>query len=90
MGETVYYVNASDLFEAIELGDCEQQEFLDQFKYGDDLTDLTLIAKTKFLQRLTKFIVDCEDIYEKDVMMQNLKEYNFGLQGCIKHINIEA
>jgi hypothetical protein len=90
MAETVYYVNASDLFEAIELGDCEQQEFLDQFTYGDNLTDLTLIAKTNFLQRLTKFIADCEDVYEKDAMMQNLKEYNFGLLGCIKHVNIEG
>ncbi len=90
MAETVYYVNASDLFEAIELGDCEQQEFLDQFTYGDNLTDLTLIAKTNFLQRLTKFIADCEDVYEKDVVMQNLKEYNFGLLDCIKHVNIEG
>ena len=89
MAETAYFVNASDLFEAIELGDCEQQEFLDHFTYGDDLTDLTLIAKTKFLQRLTKFIEECEDIYEKDVVMQNLKEYNFGLLDCIKHVNLE-
>ncbi len=89
MAETVYFVNASDLFNAIELGDFEQSQFLDQFTYGDSLTDLTLIAKTKFLQRLTKFIEECEDIYEKDVMMQSLKEYNFGLLGCIKHVNIE-
>jgi hypothetical protein len=89
MAETVYFVNASNVFEAIELGDFEQGQFLDQFTYGDSLTDLTLIAKTKFLQRLTKFIEDCEDIYEKDVMMQSLKEYNFGLLGCIKHVNIE-
>ena len=89
MAETVYFVNASDVFNAIELGDFEQSQFLDQFTYGDSLTDLTLIAKTKFLQRLTKFIEECEDIYEKDVMMQSLKEYNFGLLGCIKHVNIE-
>jgi len=90
MAETVYYVNASDLFEAIELGDCEQQEFLDQFTYGDNLTDLTLVKKQTFVNRLVEFIRDCEDIYEKDVVMQNLKEYNFGLLDCIKHVNIEG
>jgi hypothetical protein len=90
MEQTVHFVNASDFFEAIELGDFESQEFLDQFTYGDSLTDLTLIARTTFLQRLTKFIGECEDIYEKDVVMQSLKEYNFGLLGAIKHINIEA
>ena len=87
--ETAYFVNASDVFNAIELGDFEQGQFLKQFAFGDSLTDLTLITKAKFLQRLTKFIVDCEDIYEKDVMMQTLKEYNFGLLECVKHVNIE-
>ena len=90
MAETVYFVNASDVFEAIELGDFEQGQFLDQFTYGDSLTDLTLIKKQTFFNRLVKFIVDCEDVYEKDEMMQNLKEYNFGLQDCIKYVNIEA
>ena len=90
MAETVYFVNASDVFEAIELGDFEQGQFLDQFTYGDSLTDFTLIARTTFLQRLTKFIGECEDIYEKDVMMQSLKEFTFGLLGGIKHVNIEG
>jgi hypothetical protein len=89
MAETVYFVNASDVFEAIELGDFEQSQFLDQFTYGDSLTDLTLIKKQTFVNRLVKFIADCEDVYEKDVVMQNLKEYNFGLLDCIKHVNIE-
>ena len=89
MAETVYFVNASEVFEAIELGDFEQGQFLDQFTYGDSLTDLTLITKQTFFNRLVKFITNCEDVYEKDVMMQNLKEYNFGLLDCIKHVNIE-
>jgi hypothetical protein len=87
--ETVYFVNASNVFEAIELGDFEQGQFLDQFTYGDSLTDLTLIKKQTFVNRLVKFIADCEDVYEKDVVMQNLKEYNFGLLDCIKYVNIE-
>ncbi len=89
MAETVYFVNASDVFEAIELGDFEQGQFLDQFTYGDSLTDLTLIKKQTFVNRLVKFIGECEDVYEKDEMMQNLKEYNFGLLDCIKHVNLE-
>jgi hypothetical protein len=90
MAETAYFVNSRDLFEAIQLGDCEQDEFLDQFTYGGNDTSLTLIQKQTFFNRLVKFIVDCEDVYEKDEMMQNLKEYNFGLQDCIKYVNIEA
>ena len=90
MEQTVHFVNASDFFQAIELGDFESQEFLDQFTYGDSLTDLTLIARTTFLTRLIKFIGECEDIAEKDVMMQSLKEFTFGLMGCIKHVNIEG
>ena len=90
MNQTVDFVNASDFFEAIELGGAESVEFLDQFTYGDRLTDFTLIPLTTFLQRITKFIGECEDIYEKDVMMQSLKEFNFGLLGAIKHVNIEG
>ena len=90
MEQTVHFVNASDFFDAIELGSAESEEFLDQFTYGDSLTDFTLIARTTFLQRLTKFIGECEDIYEKDVMMQSLKEFTFGLLGGIKHVNIEG
>jgi hypothetical protein len=90
MAETAYFVNSRDLFEAIQLGHCEQDEFLDQFTYGGNDTSLTLIQKQTFFNRLVKFIVDCEDVYEKDEMMQNLKEYNFGLQDCIKYVNIEA
>jgi hypothetical protein len=90
MEQTVHFVNASDFFDAIELGSAESGEFLDQFTYGDALTDITLVARTTFLQRLTKFIEECEDIYEKDVVMQSLKEFTFGLLGAIKHVNIEA
>ena len=41
MNQTVDFVNASDFFEAIELGGFESQEFLDQFTYGDSLTEFT-------------------------------------------------
>jgi hypothetical protein len=87
---TATFISASEIFDAIELGSAESGEFLEQFTYGDSLTDFTLIARTTFLQRLTKFIGECEDIYEKDVMMQSLKEFTFGLLGGIKHVNIEG
>jgi hypothetical protein len=90
MEQTVHFVDASEFFKAMDLGDFESQEFLDQFTYGDPLTEISLVAKTTFLQRLTKFIGECEDIAEKDVVMQSLKEFNFGLMGAIKHVNIEG
>ena len=90
MEQTVHFVNASDFFTSMDLGDFESQEFLDQFTYGDSLTEFTLIPRTTFVQRLTKFVAECEDIAEKDVVMQSLKEFTFGLMGCINHVNIEG
>ena len=90
MEQTVHFVNASDFFDAIELGSAESGEFLDQFTYGDALTDITLVARTTFLQRLTKFIGECEDIYEKDVVMEALRDHNLAVDVRIRYINIEA
>ena len=88
--ETVDFVNATEFFDAMELGHVESDEFLSKFVYGGNHTSLTLVSRGTFLSYLKSFITDCEDIYEKDVVMQSLKEYNFGLLGAIKHINIEA
>jgi len=38
MEQTVHFVDASEFFKAMDLGDFESQEFLDQFTYGDPLT----------------------------------------------------
>ena len=88
--ETVDFVNATEFFDAMELGHVESDEFLSKFTYGDIRTTFTLVSRGTFLSYLKSFITDCEDIYEKDVVMQSLKEFTFGLMGAIKHVNIEA
>ena len=88
--ETVDFVNASDFFNAIELGDVESEMFLDTVVLRYELNGLFLTGRSVFVWCLKKFIAECEDIYEKDVMMQSLKEFNFGLLGGIKHVNIEG
>jgi len=51
MAETVYFVNASDLFSAIELGDCEQTEFLLLFR------SKLFIIENIFLKNLRFFTI---------------------------------
>ena len=88
--ETVDFVNATEFFDAIELGHCESDEFLNNFVYGGNHTSLTLVSRGTFLSLLKKFIGDCEDIYEKDVVMEALRDYNLALDVRIRYINIEA
>ena len=88
--ETVDFVNATEFFDAIELGHCESDEFLNNFVYGGNHTSLTLVNRGTFLSLLKKFIGDCEDIYEKDVVMEALRDYNLALDVRIRYINIEA
>ena len=88
--ETVSFVNASSIFDVINLGDCERQEFLDKFTYGDIFTSITLVTRSTFFVKLYGFIHDCEDIYEKEVMSRALKFYDYqNLDKKIKYINIE-
>ena len=89
MEQKINIVNASDFFNAIELGDVESQMFLDTVGFKYELNGLILTGGSVFIWCLKKFIGECEDIYEKDVVMQSLKEFNFGLLGAIKHVNIE-
>lgn len=87
--ETVDFVNASDFFGALGLGDAETQEFLDQFTYGDSLTTFTLISRGTFLSHLKNFILDSEDLFEKDALIETLRDYNLSVDVRIKYINIE-
>ena len=82
--------SATEFFDAIELGHCESDEFLNNFVYGGNHTSLTLVSRGTFLSLLKKFIGDCEDIYEKDVVMEALRDYNLALDVRIRYINIEA
>ena len=90
MGQTVHFVNASTIFDGINLGDCERQQFLDRFTYGDIHSAFTLIKRCTFCVFLYSFIDDCEDIYEKEVLSRALKFYNYNNLDRIDFINIEA
>jgi hypothetical protein len=88
--ETVDFVNATEFFDGMELGHCESDEFLSKFVYGGNHTSLTLVSRGTFLSLLKSFITDCEDIYEKDVVMEALRDYNLSVDVRIKYVNIEA
>ncbi len=88
--ETVDFVNATEFFDAIELGHGESDQFLNQFVYGGNHTSLTLVSRGTFLSLLKKYIIECEDIYEKDVVMEALRDHNLTVDVRIRYINIEA
>ena len=88
--ETVDFVNATEFFDGMELGHVESDQFLSKFTYGDIHTTFTLVSRGTFLSYLKTFITDCEDIYEKDVVMEALRDYNLSVDVRIKYINIEA
>ncbi len=90
MEEAIETVNASDIFGAIELGDFEKQEFLDQYNYKLIHNDLTITGRSVFIFSLKNFIKKCEDIYEKNVMLEALNKFNSELPSGPKFINIEA
>ena len=90
MEEAIETVNASDIFGAIELGDFEKQEFLDQYNYKLIHNDLTITGRSVFIFSLQNFIKKCEDIYEKNVMIEALNKFNSELPSGPKFINIEA
>ena len=88
--ETVDFVNATEFFDAMELGSGESDQFLSKFTYGDIRTTFTLVSRGTFLSYLKDFIIDCEDIYEKDVVMEALRDHNLAVDVRIRYINIEA
>jgi len=46
--DTISYLNADYLFQAIELDKDDQQQFLNKFTTGDGYSELTLVYKTRF------------------------------------------
>jgi hypothetical protein len=90
MEQTIEVLNASDFFDAIELGDFEKQEFLDQYTYRLIHNGLTVTGRSVFIFSLKNFIKKCEDIYEKNVMIEALNKFNSELPSGQKFINIEA
>jgi hypothetical protein len=90
MEEAIETVNASEVFNAIELGDVESEMFLDQYNYRLVHNDLTVTGRSVFIFSLKNFIKKCEDIYEKNVMIEALNKFNSELPSSPKFINIEA
>jgi len=90
MEEPIETVNASEVFNAIELGDVESEIFLDQYNYRLVHNDLTVTGRSVFIFSLKNFIKKCEDIYEKNVMIEALNKFNSELPSGPKFINIEA
>ena len=90
MEQEINIVNASDFFDAIELGDVESEMFLDQYNYRLIHNDLTVTERSVFIFSLKNFIKKCEDIYEKNVMIEALNKFNSELPSGQKFINIQA
>ena len=90
MEQTIDIVNASDFFNAIELGDVESEMFLDTVALRYELNGLFLTGKSVFVWCLKKFIAECEDIYEKDVMIKALEKFTSGIPDGPKYVNIKA
>ena len=88
--ETINVVNASDFFSAIKLGDVESEMFLDSVGFKYELNGLILTGGSVFIWCLKKFIAECEDIYEKDVMVKELEGFTSRLPGGRKYVNLEA
>ncbi len=89
MEQTMNVVNASDFFSAIKLGDAESEMFLDTVGFKYELDGLILTGGSVFIWCLKKFIAECEDIYEKDVMIEALEGFTSRLPSS-KYVNLEA
>ena len=90
MEQTIDVVNASDFFSAIKLGDVESEMFLDTVGFRYELNGLILTGGSVFIWCLQKFIKECEDIYEKGVMIKALQEFTSGMSGDTKYVNLQA
>jgi hypothetical protein len=83
--ETVGYWNASYIFESIELGDDEQEQFLEKFTTGDEITSLTLVFRYKFFTMLKDFVDALDDQEPKEAVLMVQHWYPEA-----KFVNVEA
>ena len=83
--ETVGYWNASYIFESIELGDDEQEQFLEKFATGDEITSLTLVSRYKFFTMLKDFVNALDDQEPKEAVLMVQHWYPEA-----KFVNVEA
>ena len=83
--ETVGYWNASYIFESIELGDDEQEQFLEKFTTGDETISLTLVSRYKFFTMLKDFVNALDDQEPKEAVLMVQHWYPEA-----KFVNVEA
>jgi hypothetical protein len=83
--ETVGYWNASYIFESIELGDDEQEQFLEKFTTGDENTALTLVSRYKFFTMLKDFVKDLDNQEPQEAVLMVQHWYPEA-----KYVNVEA
>jgi hypothetical protein len=83
--ETIGYWNASYVFESIELGDDEQEQFLKKFTTGDENTSLTLVSRYKFFTMLKDYVNGISDTEPKEAVLMVQHWYPEA-----KFVNVEA
>jgi len=83
--EIIGYWNASYIFESIELGDDEQEQFLEKFTTGDTNTALTLVSRHKFFTMLKDFVKDLTDQEPQEAVQMVQYWYPEA-----KYVNVEA
>jgi len=83
--ETIGYWNASYVFESIELGDDEQEQFLEKFTTGDENTSLTLVSRYKFFTMLKDYVNGISDTEPKEAVLMVQHWYPEA-----KFVNVEA
>jgi len=82
---TIGYWNASYVFESIELGDDEQEQFLEKFTTGDENISLTLVSRYKFFTLLKDFVNNLDDQEPKEAVLMVQHWYPEA-----KFVNVEA
>jgi hypothetical protein len=79
MIEQLHYVDASNIFTAIEMDQGDVNEFLERFTYSDNITK-PLIQKHAFIRSLNAFL---ESVENSERIKSDLKEYSlYNLMQC--------
>ena len=82
--DTISYLNADYLFQAIELDKDDQQQFLNKFTTGDGYSELTSVYKTRFNTLLLEFLKELSN-QEPAEKFQSIKHWH----PEARYVNIE-
>jgi hypothetical protein len=79
MIEQLHYVDASNIFTAIEMDQGDVNEFLERFTYSDNITK-PIIQKFAFIRSLNGFL---DSVANGEQIKSDLKEYSlYNLMQC--------